>query len=47
MFFICKKRKDGVMDTVDGVVEYYTPNDIIKFTVKLHVKIKGVVLCTV
>lgn len=46
MFFICKKRKDGkfgVMDTVDGVVEYYTPNDIIKFTVKLHVEINGVV----
>lgn len=45
MFYICKKREDGtfgVMDTQDGVVEYYEPQDIIKFVKKLHVDIQGV-----
>lgn len=45
MFYVCKKREDGkfgVMDTQDGVVEYYTPQDIIRFVTKLHVDIKGV-----
>ena len=44
MFYICKKREDGnfgVMDTEDGVVEYYSPHDIIKIASKFHVKIEG------
>lgn len=45
MFYICKKREDGnfgVMDSQDGVVEYYTPQEIIKFVTKLHIEIHGV-----
>lgn len=45
MFYICKKREDGkfgVMDTQDGVVEYYEPQEIIKYVKKLHVDIQGV-----
>lgn len=44
MFYVCKKRDDGtfgVMDTEDGVVEYYTPQEIIKIASKFHVKIDG------
>lgn len=46
MFYICKKREDGrfgVMDTQDGIVEYYTPQDIIRYVTKLHLEIQGVV----
>lgn len=45
MFYICKKREDGkfgVMDSQDGVVEYYEPQEVIKYVKKLHVNIQGV-----
>ena len=37
MYYICKKKENimgvrfGIMDTEDGVVEYYSPRDIIEF----------------
>lgn len=46
MFYICKKNsKDktyGVMDTEDGVVEYYTPKEIGRIISKLSIEIEGV-----
>ena len=45
MFYICKKNSQdktfGVMDTEDGVVEYYTPKEIGRFITKLKVEIEG------
>lgn len=47
MYYICKKRKKfddvqyGVMDTKDGVVEYYSPKDIISFS-RRGISINGV-----
>ena len=48
MLYICKKREKfgqvmyGVMDTDDGVVEYYSPKDICNFVASLGIKIEGV-----
>ena len=48
MYYICAKRDDyfgatyGVMDTEDGVVEFYSYRKIIKFVKDLGVHIKGV-----
>lgn len=45
MFYICKKNdegKYGVMDTDDGVVEYYPPKELLKIYSKFHVDIEGI-----
>ena len=48
MFYICKRKeklgvvKFGVMDTNDGVVEYYTPQEIISFVSKNGILVEGV-----
>lgn len=48
MFYICKKKEQslgvlyGVMDTEDGVVEYYSPRDIIHFVRNMNIAIEGV-----
>lgn len=48
MYYICAKRGDrfgvayGVMDTKDGVVEFYSYRKVIKFVKDLGVHIEGV-----
>lgn len=50
MFYICKKKEQslgtifGIMDTDDGVVEYYSPRDIIEFVRDRGIIIEGVQL---
>lgn len=52
MYYICKKKEQslgvlfGIMDTNDGVVEYYSPRDIIDFVKEQGLKIEGVQLNT-
>lgn len=44
MYYICKKRNDGtfgIMDTTDGVVEYYSPREIGKMIKQFHLDIEG------
>lgn len=44
MYYICKKRDDGtfgIMDTTDGVVEYYNPREIGKMIKQFHLEIEG------
>lgn len=44
MYYICKKRDDGtfgIMDTTDGVVEYYNPREIGKIIKQFHLEIEG------
>lgn len=46
MFYICKEGKDGtfgVMDTRDGIVEYYTPKQIISIVFRMNIPIEGVI----
>ena len=48
MYYVCSKRvKDlgvtyGIMDTEDGVIEYYSPKEVIRFVKDLGVSIEGV-----
>ena len=48
MYYICKKRENdlgiryGIMDTKDGVVEYYSPREVISFVREHGKKIDGV-----
>lgn len=45
MFYVCKKRDDGtfgVMDTEDGVVDYFTPKELGRIVTKFKVDIDGV-----
>ena len=50
MYYICTKRNGnfgisyGIMDTDDGVIEFYSPQDVIKFVKTLGVSIEGVKL---
>ena len=44
MYYICKKKDGlyGVIDTDDGVIEYFEPKDIIRIVAMFHFDIKGV-----
>lgn len=47
MFYICAKRENntfGIMDTNDGIVEYYTPQEIYKIIRNLKIDIDGVTI---
>lgn len=50
MFYICKKKETklgvrfGVMDTEDGVVEYYTPRALLEFATNFGISIEGVLV---
>lgn len=49
MYYVCAKRVKelgvtyGIMDTEDGVIEYYSPKEVIRFVKDLGVSIEGVV----
>ena len=46
MFYVCEcvevGKKYGVMDTKDGVVEYYTPEKLINICLSRDIRIEGV-----